>query len=225
MNAALQVQEKVPFSRPDDKLLSVVKSEKLDVLGDIYQDMFSMVVWERSLADVSDYCKSLVSSSSQLNIKDQGAPEQIERLLIRILPDGVNKENFIEDVRMLMDMFACLFDLSEVGLRLAVLSSAMCPRFHVDNIPCRLITTYQGQGSEWLHDAHVVRNELGHSTIKSTHKNMGLASFGVINQLKVGDVALMKGNTWPTSMGRGVVHRSPSVSSESPRLFLSLDMI
>ncbi|MBJ7555846.1 DUF1826 domain-containing protein [Marinomonas spartinae] len=205
-------------------LLSVVKSKEPDVFGDIYQDSFNMVVWKRSLKEVDTYCTSLISSAPQLNIKDQGAPERIEKLLIRILPDDTNKEVFIKDVRTLMDMFACLFDLSEVGLRLAVLSKAMCPRFHVDNIPCRLITTYLGQGSEWLHDAHAVRAELGH-LVKWTEKNTGLASFGTVNQLNAGDVALMKGNTWPTAMGRGVVHRSPSASVDSPRLFLSLDMI
>lgn len=58
-----------------------------------------------------------------------------------------------------------------------------------------------------------------------TDHNSGLHEKGRINRLKAGDVALMKGDEWPTSLGRGVVHRSPSASLENKRLFLSLDMI
>ena len=34
------------------------------------------------------------------------------------------------------------------GLRL--LEHAMCPRFHCDNLPVRLVTTSHGHGCEWL---------------------------------------------------------------------------
>ncbi|WP_408011889.1 DUF1826 domain-containing protein [Saccharobesus litoralis] len=51
---------------------------------------------------------------------------------------------------LLSDMLTCLFGCNSVGLRLAPLSSAMCPSFHKDNIPVRLVNTYLGQGTEWL---------------------------------------------------------------------------
>lgn len=36
------------------------------------------------------------------------------------------------------DMFCCLFDLKQVGLRLTALNSAMCRKFHVDRVPGQL---------------------------------------------------------------------------------------
>lgn len=50
----------------------------------------------------------------------------------------------------MVDMFCCLFELKRAGLRLTVLDRAMCPRFHVDRVPCRLVTTYLGAATEWL---------------------------------------------------------------------------
>ncbi|MDE8601841.1 DUF1826 domain-containing protein [Marinomonas sp. RSW2] len=205
-------------------LLSVAKSSHQAVLADIYQDNINMAVWERPLGLLSAYAHSLLTSSPNFAFKSQGDSAQIEVLLHRVLPDFPGKEAFLKDIALLVDMFACLFDLNHVGLRLTALSNAMCPRFHVDKIPCRLVSTYAGVGSEWLHEAHVVRAHLGHGGHVADH-NSGLHEKGRVNQLKAGDVALMKGNEWPTSLGFGIVHRSPMVSAEEPRLFLSLDMI
>jgi hypothetical protein len=206
------------------RLLGVVKSSHQDVLADIYQNNISMAVWQRQLGSLSQYTESLLVSAPNFVFKSQGNSDQLNATLTRLLPEAQNKVLFVEDVTLLVDMFACLFDLKEVGLRLNVLSSAMCPRFHVDKIPCRLVSTYAGSGSEWLHEAHVIRDRLGLGGHVTDH-NSGLHEKGCINQLNTGDVALMKGDEWPTSLGQGVVHRSPSASLENKRLFLSLDMI
>lgn len=206
------------------RLMGVVKSFHQDVLADIYQHNINMAVWQRPLGPLSKYADSLLVSAPNFVFKSQGNSDQLNATLTKLLPDAQHKALFVEDVTLLVDMFACLFDLKEVGLRLNVLSSAMCPRFHVDKIPCRLVSTYAGSGSEWLHEAHVIRDQLGLGGHVADH-NSGLHEKGRVNQLKAGDVALMKGDEWPTSLGRGVVHRSPSASFESKRLFLSLDMI
>lgn len=204
--------------------LSVVKSVHREVLGDVYHRQIGMAVWQRPLDEAFEYAQSLMTKAPHFCFKGQQTPQLAANLLGRLLPEAKGKQVFIEDVTLLMEMFACLFDLQEVGLRLDVLSKAMCPRFHVDKIPCRLITTYAGAGSEWLHEAHVQRKRLGRGGDVKDH-NSGLLREGRVNHLNIGDVALMKGEEWPTSLGRGMVHRSPSASSEAPRLFLSLDMV
>lgn len=217
-----QIDQKKVDKKPT--LLGVVKSSHQDVLADIYQNNISMAVWQRPLGLLEKYAESLLVSAPNFAFRSQGNSDQLKAMLTKQLPDTEDKALFVEDVMLLVDMFACLFDLEEVGLRLNVLSNAMCPRFHVDKIPCRLVSTYAGSGSEWLHEAHVIRDRLGLASHMTDH-NSGLHDKGRINQLSVGDVALMKGDEWPTSLGRGVVHRSPSASVESKRLFLSLDMI
>lgn len=206
------------------RLMGVVRSSHQDVFADIYQNNISMAIWQRQLGPLSQYAESILVSAPNFAFKSQGNSAQLNTTLTKLLPEAQNKALFVEDVTLLVDMFACLFDLKEVGLRLNVLSNAMCPRFHVDKIPCRLVSTYVGSGSEWLHEAHVIRDRLGLGGRVTDH-NSGLHEKGRINELKAGDVALMKGDEWPTSLGRGVVHRSPSASFENKRLFLSLDMI
>ena len=77
--------------------------------------------------------------------------------IAKILEEAIGLEDdaiaLIIDVKDIVDIFCCLFDVNQVGLRLVSLTHAMCPRFHVDNVPCRLLTTYCGNGTEWLnHD-------------------------------------------------------------------------
>ena len=49
------------------------------------------------------------------------------------------QENFAQDIAQLVDKFFCLFDLKRAALRFLVLDRAMCPRFHVDRVPYRLV--------------------------------------------------------------------------------------
>ena len=69
--------------------------------------------------------------------------------------------DLVDDISKLVDMFCYLFDINKTGLRLAVLDRAMCPRFHVDRVPCRLVSTYRGVATDWLSHADVDRTQLG----------------------------------------------------------------
>jgi hypothetical protein len=44
-------------------------------------------------------------------------------------------------------MYQCLFEPEAIGLRIHVLADTMCPRFHVDRVPVRLLCTYRGPGT------------------------------------------------------------------------------
>ncbi len=81
---------------------------------------------------------------------------EMPTVLGEILEDGVNLAVW---QRRLPSLGA-----RRVGLRLRVLDKAMCPRFHVDHVPVRLITTYAGVGSEWLAEGAMDRRQLGSPT-------------------------------------------------------------
>jgi hypothetical protein len=67
-------------------------------------------------------------------------------------------EGFVADVAWLVAAYTCLLGARRIGLRLRVLDGAMCPRFHVDNVPVRLLTTYAGSGSQWLEEGAIDRS-------------------------------------------------------------------
>ena len=46
-----------------------------------------------------------------------------------------------EEILELGDVLHTLLGCDRIGVRLATLNMPMCPRFHVDQIPCRLLST------------------------------------------------------------------------------------
>lgn len=101
----------------------------------------------------------------------------------------------------------------------------MCPRFHVDWIPYRLITTYRSVATEWLPHHLVDRSKLGANSNGVPDAVSGLYPLASdINQLQCGDVALLKGERWPNNEGAGLVHRSPNVPMGETRLVLTLNV-
>jgi len=102
----------------------------------------------------------------------------------------------------------------------------MCPKFHVDRIPCRLATTYQGVATDWLPHEQVDRSKLGHGSDGKADDESGLFnSVADIQHLQCGDVALLKGDLWEGNEGAGLVHRSPDITDNACRLLLTIDFI
>jgi hypothetical protein len=130
----------------------------------------------------------------------------------------------VDDVNELIDMFCCLFELNQVGLRMTVLREAMCPKFHVDHVPCRLVTTYGGIGTQWLPNNSVNREKLGIGSAGLSDQESGLyGNESDIRQMASADVALLKGEGWQGNQNAGLVHRSPAIPSGESRLLLTLD--
>jgi len=129
-----------------------------------------------------------------------------------------------EDVALLLEIFADLLGAARVGLRLDTLRHAMCPRFHTDRVLLRLLCTYLGAGTEWLADDAVDRTRLGHRADGMSDAASG-AIRGPVREVPVGAIALLKGDAWPGFDERGCVHRSPSASSDAPRLVFTLDVL
>ena len=124
------------------------------------------------------------------------------------------------DLELLVDIFTSLFDLDQAGLRITTLDGPMCPRFHVDHVPCRLITTYGGRGTEWLPEEHVDRTRLGHCDLPVTATSSGDAA---VESIPPWAIALFRGEGWLDGSLGGVVHRSPHVTAAEPRLLVTVD--
>lgn len=199
--------------------------ENLDVLADIYDDGVNMAIWQRELPN------SLLKATSKLLLENPNLqvsltldPADTREVLVNALGTQFESIALASDVAELVDMFCYLFDLKSVGLRLTALGHAMCPRFHVDRVPCRLATTYFGGATEWLPHDRVNRSKLGPGSKGIPDAQSGLFSKSDdIQQLEKGDVALLKGESWIGNEEAGLVHRSPSLERGKSRLLLTLD--
>ena len=198
-----------------------------DVFTKIYQENINIVTWQRDL-----------SNELTIAIKDFLSRHKPRATVLAVTPANANeslKETFGEsnmmtalrdDIALLVDMFCCLFDIKGVGLRISILDRAMCPRFHVDKIPCRLVTTYHGAATDWLHHDVINREKLGAGNQGKSDEQSGLfPSLSNINRLTLGDVALLKGEYWYKNNGAGLVHRSPPVADGERRLLITLDFL
>ncbi|MDH4569730.1 DUF1826 domain-containing protein [Pseudomonas sp. BN414] len=194
-----------------------------DVLGEVLRDGVNLAIWQRQLPlHVQGFANSLLALgeplAESLCVELQGMDDD-PRLpsLAAGFADLEGYQGFVADVGWLVRAFACLVDARRIGLRLRRLDRAMCPRFHVDHVPLRLITTYAGAGSQWLREGEMPRSGLG---------NPASEPEGVDNQqMGAGHVALFKGEKWLGNEGRGIIHRSPQLAPGESRLLLTLDWL
>ena len=197
------------------------------VLTDIYQDAVNIAIWQRKLpTELLGSLQQYLQSNPRLSITKTIEADAIELQLRETLPDFPGNELLQAKVAELVDMFCCLFDLKRAGLRLKVLEHAMCPRFHVDRVPCRLVTTFYGAGTQWLPHQLVNRDRLGIKSQGLADEQSGLYSGqDCIQVLAAGDVALLKGELWQGNEHAGLVHRSAPASGAEKRLLLTLDFV
>lgn len=193
-------------------------------LSDIYCDNVDLALWRRNLSSaLSNDVKGLLNTHSSFALRTVLKPSEVKEWL----RGSLKQQAFTaleNDMTFLAEVFADLFDLTHVGLRLELLNKTMCPRFHVDKLSCRLVTTYSGKTTEWLTEDNVNRNKLGSGANGLPDESSGIyLNKEMIQTATEGDVLLMKGQGWPESVIDGLVHRSPSATPGERRLLLGID--
>jgi hypothetical protein len=185
-------------------------------------DAVAIAVWVRSSPRLTEVGRILARSSVRLEEAIGVGPEAAARVVARAL-DGIGADTgpLAEDVQRLVTLFVDLVGAERVGLRLLSLAHAMCPRFHVDRVPVRLLCTYAGPSTEWCAGADADRRAL-RALVSSGACEPCLRPGAIIRSARPVDVVLFKGDAWPGREGHGVVHRSPSVEGDR-RLFLSVE--
>ena len=191
-------------------------------LSEILEDGVNLAVWQRQLPlHIAEFGALLVALDEPLadarviELSNEDAVPDLHGLASSCR-DLEGYEGFIADVSWLVSAFACLLGAKRIGVRLRLLDKAMCPRFHVDHVPVRLITTYAGIGSQWLREGVMDRRQLSQPDAEPSDR---------IEQLQCGEVALLKGTQWQGNEGHGLVHRSPALKADERRLILTLDWL
>ena len=197
------------------------------ILTDIYQPEHNIAIWQRALStDLQYNVELLMQQAESLSLALPVTPADAAELLYDKLADYAGTKVLSEDIALIVDMFCCLFDAQEVGVRLTILDKPMCPKFHVDHVPCRLVTTYAGSATQWLSNQGLDRTKLGAGSLGQPDDCSGLfAKESVIHQMAAGDVALLKGSGWEGNENNGLVHRSPEYIPNERRLLLTIDFI
>ena len=192
-------------------------NEVVDLVG-IFEPGVQVCSWPRSMDPAIATYLDGVGHTGTLQRLETLAPG--DRAKLDMLPSGEAGENreghqrLVDDLALLTEILCDLIDCPAVGLRVTRVDRAMCPKWHVDRVPMRMLCTYDGPGTEWLEDQGVAHVELSAPAVADGARQQAIA----------GEVVLLKGTLWQNNNSKGAIHRSPTIAPGcGPRTLVSLD--
>lgn len=182
------------------------------VLAEIRRADTNLAVWQRGTGP------AVPDEAMLATIDDVGVTMpagQIATSLPAILrkasyPRAIHRD-LSSDVEMLAQRVAAITGCNTVAVRLEIVKTDACKRFHSDYVTARLICSYAGRGTQWLSDEDAVALRDGADPARLTLRELG-----------TGDVAMFKGRQW--SEHGAIIHRSPPIAGTGQRrLVLVID--
>ncbi len=169
-------------------------------------------VWRRQTpADVQAWLDTLdpdLLPSGRVVLPSDAVADTVAHLMdIHKTPAGPERDWLQSDIIGLAEMFADLMSATYLRLRLDVVTTNACRKFHIDALTGRLVCTYRGTGTQY-----------GISTDGADPKR--------VFTVQTGAPILLRGTLWPTAPASGLLHRSPPIEGTGEtRLVLVLDPI
>lgn len=115
-------------------------------------------------------------------------------------PEGEEGSALAGEIIGLAGYFADLMASASLRLRLEVVETDACRKFHADHVSARLLSTFAGRGTQWIYACAQDETQ----------------------QMAPGDVGIFKRRIWQESPG--ILHRSPPIAAAGEkRLLLVLD--
>ncbi|MBL8889178.1 MAG: DUF1826 domain-containing protein [Planctomycetaceae bacterium] len=170
----------------DPTRLSELQSGSADIL----------VLERQNILDLVDAVRDVPIAEFRARVTERNAASQIARG-VRDLQ--LAETSLAEDITSLTESFLIGFERPSVSLRIEIVDTQSCPKFHCDNVFVRLVTTYLGPCTEYQY--------VGEETIYTA----GL-----------GSLVFLKGHKHPTHRDT-VHHRSPAVAQGTKRLCVVVD--
>ena len=202
-----------PTVPPPSPVLEVASA---DCLAGIATGTTTLAIWRPSapagLAEWLDGLRPAQLPEGQFVAAPGHATAPLQRLADAVaLSASPERDWLIDDIAMLVDLFARIARCAAVNVRLEAIDHDACWRFHRDYVGLRLNTTYRGPGTQWLPP------ERAEAALRAQRRYRG-----PLNELPRFSVGLFKGVV--QAGNDAIVHRSPPVARHRlTRLFLCLD--
>ena len=198
--------------------MGYLRIDKMDSIKDFPKKSDQLAIMNRSMPEnASLFFTQLLKISFNITgeIYKETATINIKDLLSDKLPKKIKNNVFyqpwIEDMANLCEMF-CITEKSSY-ISFSISSHRGCRRYHIDNVPLRLLVTYAGQGTEWLPDEFAnkrayANGEPNEKIIKDISKKQFVGEW---------DIALFKGGP------EGLLHRTPDSALNKNSILIRLD--
>ncbi|MEL6563104.1 MAG: DUF1826 domain-containing protein [Pseudomonadota bacterium] len=196
--------------RVQDAAVGVAVADTADALGTFLQPGCVAAIWRRHMPrDVGTWLDGQPPKSlprGRINVHPDAVEDAVRAMCAGSgLPDGPERDWLVADASALAAAFSQLLSPRFLRLRLDVVNTDACRRFHIDAVTARLVCTYRGTGTQYG---------------VSTDGNDPARVFTV----PTGAPILLRGTLWPTQPPSGLLHRSPPIEGTGEtRLVLVLD--
>jgi len=188
------------------------RSADPDALSAILMPGINLAIWERKVAPEVPDVKTLAEIN---DISLTAEADQVGAAMILALKEAGYPAEVIgpltADIAAHANRLAQLLVCDTLAIRLEVIETDACRRFHADYVSVRLILTYVGPGTQWLDNVAAIRLRNGAAVETLDVRNVS-----------AGQIALFKGRKW--SPDGAIVHRSPPIADTGQRrLVLVID--
>lgn len=194
----------------EDAAVGVAVAERPEALDVFLAPGVAAAIWQRRLnGEFHDWL-------------DELDPQRLPRCRVVLRPDNVGyavtqicdaagtpanawRDSLVADIAVLAEIFAGMMQAKFLRVRLDVVETNACRKFHIDSVTARLVCTYRGTGTQY-----------GIST-DGTPPNP-------VFTVDTGSPILLRGTLWPKPPRSGLLHRSPPIAGTGEtRLVLVLD--
>lgn len=174
------------------------------VLNAVRASDTNLVLWRRRLPEALERGIARLDLSSVDDIELEASVEDFHAEVTRALASAGYSQDMTSillatDIALLAERLASIARTSALQLRLEVVETDACRRFHADYVTFRLLTTYLGQGTQWLDAADAAALAAGTPLGSLT-----------VQQLAAGEVAILKGRILADR--DPAIHRSPPIA-------------
>ena len=202
----------LPDPTVETAAVGVGVSQSYEGLKAIHDPACAAAIWER--APMPEFQRWI----------DHIDPEHLPKTRMILVPDMVREAlqkttlmcgtpncpecgMLVDDISALAMIFADVMEADYIRLRLDVINTNACRKFHIDAVTARLVCTYRGTGTQY-----------GISTDGAEPSRI----FTVPSCAPI----ILRGTAWPNTPKSGLLHRSPPIEgTDETRLLLVLDPV
>ena len=198
--------------------MSFLKIDDIEKISEFSKQDYQLIEIERKNMNNSDsFFREIMYEPFRVigKISKKNSSEDIKRILRDIIPLSSQTNFFyktwVSDMSEICQIFCDTLNSKSVSFCLG--TERGCSRYHIDNVPMRLLVTYMGQGTEWL--PNEIANRAAFEEGLPNEKIVKDSS--KIKSIKTFNVAIFRGGA------AGLLPRTPDSALKNPSILLRLD--
>ena len=198
--------------------MSVFRTNSIEEIKDFVTFQHQLGIVERKIPQGADeFFQKLMQTSFIIagKVTKKNVISNIKNILEDEIPETLQNipffEKWIEDMANATIVFCDTQKSDSVCFWLS--SERGCRRYHIDNVPLRMLITYAGKGTEWLPDE--VADRL--AFVKGEPNEKIVRDPTALQFMKAWDIAVFRGGA------KGLLHRTPDDALNGPSILLRLD--